>query len=240
MIGQIPLPSGGPAGPPASVADRRRRLGLAGGLVVALTVALALWFTMPRAPGDDSVEAGFARAMIVHHEQAVAMALLIRDRTSDPTIKALATDILLTQQNQIGQMLGWLNVWGLRATGTQPPMAWMAQPPSDATSNAATPGSMGTMPTMGDPAPAGMMPGMATPEEMAHLATLSDDAADTEFLRLMIRHHRGAIPMAEAALGRSQTVVVRALAGAILVAQEAEVAAMEVLLERESRSGAQP
>src|SRR5215211_4764984 len=133
--------------------DRRRQrwllVAIAVGAVVALAVAFLLSRAADRFPTDDSLEAGFARDMMVHHDQAVAMALLVRDRTTDPRVKTLATDFLLTQENQIGQMLGWLNVWGLPATSAEPPMTWMGHPVS------------------------GRMPGMATPEELAHLEHLS-------------------------------------------------------------------
>jgi uncharacterized protein (DUF305 family) len=141
------------------------------------------------------------------------MALAIRDRTSDPAIKTLATDIMLTQENQMGQMLGWLNVWGLPATGTEPAMAWMGHPTT------------------------GLMPGMATPEELANLNRLSGTAADAEFLRLMIRHHQGGLPMAEAAAARSRNAQVRALANAIVAAQESEITAMEELLAQKEKAG---
>jgi uncharacterized protein (DUF305 family) len=192
--------------------DQRRQrwllVAIAVGAVVVLAVALLVWRTAGRLPADDSLEAGFARDMMVHHDQAVAMALLIRDRTTDPAVKTLATDILLTQENQIGQMLGWLNVWGLPATSAEPPMAWMGHPVS------------------------GRMPGMATPEELAHLEHRSGNAADTEFLRLMIRHHQGGIPMAEEAIARSGNAQVRALATAIVAAQQSEITAMEDLLRQ--------
>jgi uncharacterized protein (DUF305 family) len=185
------------------------------GLVVLL-IAFLLWQTAHRAPGDDSLEAGFARDMIVHHDQAVVMALLIRDRTTDPRVKTLATDILLTQENQIGQMLGWLNVWGLSATGVEPAMAWMGHPTT------------------------GLMPGMATPEELKSLEGLSGDSADQLFLQLMIHHHQGAIPMAQEALARSGNTPVRDLAQAILAAQQAEIVTMEELLRTTSASGVSP
>ena len=76
-------------------------------------------------PGETSVEAGFARDMSVHHAQAVAMAEAIRDRTTDPDLKLLATDIALGQQGQIGRMSGWLDEWGLNQTSTATPMAWI-------------------------------------------------------------------------------------------------------------------
>jgi uncharacterized protein (DUF305 family) len=181
-------------------------------LLVSAATAVLLWIATNRPPADDSVEAGFARDMMVHHDQAVAMALLIRDRTADPRVKTLATDILLTQENQIGQILGWLNVWGLPATGADPPMTWMGHQVM------------------------GRMPGMATPEELANLERLSGRAADEEFLRLMIRHHQAGVAMAEAARERSENAQVNALATAIVTGQEAEMTAMDDLLRQKERA----
>jgi uncharacterized protein (DUF305 family) len=189
---------------------RRPWLPVAVAVAVLAVVALAMvgWIAVNRPPGEDSAEAGFARDMIVHHDQAVAMALSIRDRTANPELKVLATDILLTQENQMGQMLGWLNVWGLPATGLAPHMAWMGHP---------TPG---------------LMPGMATPEELTQLDQLTGTAADDEFLRLMILHHQGGIAMAQAALERSGNEQVRDLATSIVTAQTSEIAAMQDLMQQ--------
>lgn len=157
-------------------------------------------------PGEGSAEAGFARDMAAHHEQAVAMSLIALERSDDPLVAGLAKDIVLTQQNQIGQMFGWLDVWDLPLTGTDPPMAWMGH------------------------AVEGRMPGMASSEELAALARLSGGELDRDFLRLMIRHHEGGVPMARAILERSDNEVVRDLAGAILTSQQAEVAVMQRML----------
>jgi hypothetical protein len=51
--------------------------------------------------------------MITHHAQAVQMADTVRQKTQNDEIRALATDIVLTQQGEIGQMRGWLEEWGL-------------------------------------------------------------------------------------------------------------------------------
>lgn len=193
----------------AEGAPQRRWLPLLLGL--ALLVVAGLWvFTLEanRPPGDNSLEAGFARDMMVHHDQAVAMALLLRDRTDDPVMRAIATDMILTQENQIGQMFGWLNLWGLPATGPQPPMAWMGHPTQ------------------------GRMPGMASPEEIANLEGLTGEEADIAFLRLMIRHHQSAIPMAQAALDGSTVPAVRDLARSIISSQEIEIATMTSLLAK--------
>ena len=115
--------------------------------VLAGGIALALLFAS-QPPSNDSAEAGFARDMIVHHGQAVQMAEIIRDKTKSDSMRLLASDISLTQQAQVGIMQGWLGVWGLPITGTEPAMAWMGHPME------------------------GLMPGMATPDEIARLSKL--------------------------------------------------------------------
>lgn len=65
------------------------------------------------APAEDSADVGFARDMSIHHQQAVEMAFIVRDRTDDEDVRRLAYDIINTQANQRGMMLGWLETWGL-------------------------------------------------------------------------------------------------------------------------------
>jgi uncharacterized protein (DUF305 family) len=175
-------------------------------LAAALAGATAV-LLVSRPPGDDSAEAGFARDMMVHHAQAVQMAEIVRDKTQSDDIRLLASDIALTQQAQIGIMQGWLQAWGLPMTATEPAMAWMGHPMD------------------------GPMPGMATPEEIDRLSEVPPDVADVLFLRLMIRHHQAAIPMAEALLKRSDRPEVRALAQSVEVSQRAEIETMKAMLE---------
>jgi uncharacterized protein (DUF305 family) len=175
-------------------------------LAAALAGATAV-LLVSRPPGDDSAEAGFARDMMVHHAQAVQMAEIVRDKTQSDDIRLLASDIALTQQAQIGIMQGWLQVWGLPITGTEPAMAWMGHPMD------------------------GPMPGMATPEEINRLGELPPDRADVLFLRLMISHHQAAIPMADAILKRSDRPEVRALAQSVEVSQRAEIRLMKDMVE---------
>ena len=37
----------------------------------------------------------------------------------------MATDMILTQTNQVGQVMGWLSVWNLPLSGPVPPKTWM-------------------------------------------------------------------------------------------------------------------
>ena len=160
------------------------------------------------APTDSSPEAGFARDMMVHHAQAVEMAEIVRDKTDSEEIRTLAADIALTQQAQIGQMQGWLQVWDLPPTGTEPAMSWMGEPHE------------------------GRMPGMASPEEINDLQQASPEEAEALFLQLMVPHHEAAVPMARAVLEETDRKEVERLAGSIVASQQAEIELMRGLLQR--------
>ncbi len=172
---------------------------------IAAIVSLGLFMTS-QLPGNDSAEAGFARDMMVHHAQAVGIAEIVRDKTNSEEIRLMAADIALTQQAQIGMMQGWLAVWGVSVASTEPSMAWMGHPTE------------------------GLMPGMATAEEIDRLYDAPPEAADKLFLQLMIPHHEAAIPMAEAVLQRTDRPEVRQLAEAIANSQRAEIQTMQEML----------
>ncbi|MET1012770.1 MAG: DUF305 domain-containing protein [Actinomycetota bacterium] len=167
-------------------------------------------------PLDGSAEAGFARDMVVHHAQAVEMSEIVRSRTQDEAIRILATDIALTQQAQIGRFQGWLDAWGLPAAGGGQLMKWMGHPTS------------------------GPMPGMAQPEDVGSLSTLSPRAMDVRFLQLMIPHHQAAVLMADAIAELTDRPEVLALARGIAESQAAEIEYMRELLSQRAGSDAQP
>lgn len=179
------------------------------GVVLGLLIGGLLSTLRTSSLDDNSAEAGFARDMITHHSQAVDMATLARDRSTDDKLRTLALDMALTQQNQIGQMQAWLNVWSLPQASKDPPMTWMGMPTE------------------------GLMPGMATPADVNRLRSLNGREAEILFLNLMIAHHQGGVSMAQAALQRSQQPQVRALAGSIVAGQQNEIKLMtEYLKER--------
>lgn len=182
---------------------------VATGLLVALAM-LAGWglgSSGDDVPGDSSVDAGFARDMQVHHHQAVDMAVLMRDRTDDETLRTIALDIVLTQQQQAGQMYGWLEQWGLPQTSTEPVMEWMG---------------MGGMP----------MAGLASDADLQRLRDADGVAAERLFLELMIDHHHGGVHMAEHAAEEASQPEVRKLAESMASAQTAEINALEELLDQ--------
>jgi uncharacterized protein (DUF305 family) len=152
----------------------------------------------------DSVSLGFVRDMSTHHAQAVQMSEIAHRRSTDPKLNYLAFDILSTQQGQIGIMAGWLELWRQTHSGSDPQMAWMGH--------------------------TGPMPGMATQDEIAELNTLPVREMEERFLRLMIRHHRGAVPMADVAATKATSAEVAVFAGKMSAGQQSEVDLMQAML----------
>lgn len=75
------------------------------------------------------------------------------------------------------------------------------------------------------------MPGMMTPEEMDSLKALTGADFDRTWLGMMIRHHQGAIDMAEVELEKGRSDVAKALAQQIIDSQRAEMTQMQELLQ---------
>jgi uncharacterized protein (DUF305 family) len=185
---------------------------IAAGLVViggALAVGLGIGRT--DTPAAGSVDAGFSLDMSHHHLQAVEMANLATGRSTDPEVLSLAFDISQTQLNQVGRMQGWLTLWGLPVTGAND-MSWMGSSMHDHTSSN------------------GLMPGMATEDELAQLRAASGADFDVMFLRLMIRHHQGGLEMAQYGEAHASEAVVRGLARSIEQTQTAETTTMAAML----------
>ncbi|WP_433264551.1 DUF305 domain-containing protein [Actinosynnema sp. CS-041913] len=189
--------------------------------VLLLGAAVGLLIKLPgsdssSAPGRDSVDVGFAQDMAVHHLQGITMANTARDKTADPAIRQLAFDIESTQLEQVGRMKGWLSLWGLpeqSADGTH--MKWMTSSSHHSSSNEGR---------------TGLMPGMATSEELAKLRSLTGTEFDVYFLQLMLRHHQGGAPMAEYAARQAGIPVVRTLADNMLKSQASEGEYMKQLI----------
>ncbi len=229
----------GGSGPVAAAAPHRPR----GRVVVAAVVAAVLlgvvafaagWLAAPRTatPSDTSVEAGFARDMQQHHDQAVQMAMIVREQTDDPEIRQLAYDIATSQAQQSGQMYAWLNAWNLPQASSEPAMTWMLQPTLSGAGSGehdhggASAGSIDG----GDMKPGDPMPGMASAQDIERLSQLTGVEAERLFLQLMIAHHQGGVQMAEAAIARTTNPLVVALAKSITFAQTGEIDYMRGLL----------
>ncbi|MEU6281474.1 DUF305 domain-containing protein [Streptomyces sp. NPDC047028] len=170
-------------------------------------------------PAVGSADAGFARDMAVHHQQAVEMSYIVRDRTKDVEVRRLAYDIAQTQANQRGMLLGWLDLWGLPKVSADPPMTWMG---------------MGDMASGKDGA---LMPGMATNTQMRKLQTLSGKQAEILYLQLMTAHHKGGIHMAQGCVDKCTVGVEKRLAQGMVAGQRSELDVMAGMLKKR---GAQP
>lgn len=112
--------------------------------------------------------------MIAHHEQALAMTAMVRERTAREDILRLARRIEAAQSDEIA----WMERW-LRARG---------EPTEDPAPSRHR---------VGIHAEHAEMPGMLTDEELQRLEAASGVAFDRRFLEAMIFHHQGAIAMVE-------------------------------------------
>ncbi|WP_328343420.1 DUF305 domain-containing protein [Micromonospora sp. NBC_00421] len=209
-----------PVEPPVTSSGDRRPAGRYGALALtaAVVVGLLLGYagglltpTLTR-PGDGSAEAGFARDMSTHHAQAVEMGLIAFDRGTDPEVRQIGGDIATGQQGEIGTMQTWLRSWGLDPTGSQPRMAWM---PDGATK-----------------VENGLMPGMATPEEMAKLRVAQGRELDVLFLQMMIKHHLGGIHMIQGILDAGGDDDVRTVAQTMKNTQQTDLTNLQNALKR--------
>jgi len=220
--------------------DPPRWLLIAVGVLAAAALAFGIGrFTAfgssaaPETPGTTSADAGFARDMQVHHAQAIDMAMTIYRATDDDQLRALAYDIATGQSAQAGQMYEWLTQWGLPQAGERL-MSWMSDGTGEHAGHGAPADPSATAKT---DAELRAEMGMASAAELAELKAARGGAADCLFLSLMIRHHEGAIPMADAVLELGTQPRVKAVASAMKQTQSAEIDAMHAMQTRLSCGG---
>jgi uncharacterized protein (DUF305 family) len=160
----------------------------------------------------NQADVTFAQNMIPHHQQAVEMSELAESRASDPQVKNLAGKIKAAQAPEIEQMTTWLNDWG---------------EPVPSTSTAGHGMHGGTHRA----SPSAEMPGMMTDQDMAALEQASGNEFEKMFLEMMIRHHQGAVQMADTEIDEGQNPGAKGLAEKIKADQNAEIAQMQNLLK---------
>jgi uncharacterized protein (DUF305 family) len=208
-------------------------------IAIALVLIGALGFAVGRftmfgtqsaasTPGTSSPEAGFSRDMQAHHAQAIELAMEIYRKTDDPELRALSYDIATSQAAQRGEMFDWLVQWGLPQAGG-PMMQWMDN------ASGHQHGGSSSEPMTDEQAREAM--GMASAAEIAALQAATGTDADCRFLTLMIRHHQGAIPMAEALLELGSDPRALEVAEAMKTGQTAEIDAMTSMQKRLGCSG---
>lgn len=187
---------------------------VAAALVVGMLLGGLAGVLVPKLtrPGDTSAEAGFTRDMISHHSQAVTMAMIAYRSASDPDVRQVAMEIATAQQGEAGMMYAWLKQWGLNYTGSTRPMSWM---PDGAASIRN-----------------GLMPGMATPEQLTQLRQATGAQVDPLFLQLMINHHLGGVHMLTAVLERAEDTTVREAATTMKNTQQNDLVNLQNLQKR--------
>jgi len=159
-------------------------------------------------PEHGSNDVLFAQMMIPHHQQAVTMSRTLLGKDGIPQdVRELAERIVAAQGPEIDHMNQMLQAWGQPAVTDSSGMGMNDGMMSDGAGN-----------------------GMMSDEQMGQL----DDAAGADaariYLEQMIRHHRGAIVMAQNEVDNGQNPEAIALAKAIITAQNAEIEEMEGLL----------
>jgi len=181
--------------------------GLSWPKVVVLVLAFAFlagavghWIGHAGPPGEESVDAGFYRDMIHHHDQAISMAMYEQANGSDPVVVGFANEILRRQEYEIGVMSSKLDQWGYTTSPGETAMEWMG---------------MGT--------PVAQMPGLATDDQMQRLKAAKGAEADALFLELMSNHHRGGVHMADYAYRHAESSSVRELAQRMAWVQGTEI-----------------
>lgn len=219
----------GADGPDAAPSASRRRIWWPAALAAALALALgvpalvaggtaASGTSSLSVPADDSPEAGFARDMATHHQQAVDLSFIVRDRTADEPTRTLAFDIINTQANQRGMMMGWLDQWGLTQHSPAKPMAWMAMGGhGHGADYQAHDGSL--------------MPGMATTTQLAKLRSLSGREAEVFYLQLMLEHHKGGVEMAQGYVDMAHNESEKRLAQSMVIGQTSEIGLITDMLK---------
>ena len=174
-------------------------------LILGVSYALGM-----RPTGSNTATAfdqQFIDMMVPHHQGAVAMAEIARQRGEHPEIKQMAEAILSSQSEEIAQMKGWRQSWF--GSDQTPSMDQMPMVPGMGGGHAGHGGS-GTM-------------NMAADVEALRAAP---EPFDRAFIDAMIPHHQSAIEAAQAAQTRAQRAEIKQLAHAIIDAQQREIEQM--------------
>ena len=192
------------------------------------TLALSQQIVQPGAPGQATktlsaeeatklakakytdADVAFMQGMIVHHQQAVEMSVLVKDRTNTADIVTIAGKIEASQADEIAFMKEWLTSRGEA----------VMLPGGEHAGHAGHAGHQ-------------MMAGMATADQMTALAASNGAEFDRQFLTLMIAHHEGAIDMVDDLLeqpGSAADPVIFRFVGDIENDQKSEIDRMDALL----------
>ncbi|MCW1958496.1 MAG: DUF305 domain-containing protein [Mycobacterium sp.] len=143
----------------------------------------------------DQDDVMFAQLMIPHHQQAVELAALVPDRSTNQSLIKLAAAISAQQQPEIETMRAALKQWGVN--------------PDEMAHGSGHAGMT--------------MQGMVDDATMIKLEALKGAEFDELWLKSMINHHKGAVAMADIEIKDGTNPDMVGLAKNIVSAQEAEI-----------------
>jgi len=186
-----------------------------GPAVTLLCLARAACSTVAAQTGErggrdySAADVRFMSGMIYHHAQAVLIAGWAVSHGGSQPVVTLCERIVVGQSDEIALMQRWLRDRHEEVPDVSPGQA--------------------AMPEM-DHAP--MMPGMLTPDQLAHLDRARGSEFDRLFLTLMIRHHQGAITMVNElfAQGAGEQEKSFRFASDVYADQSTEIARMQKML----------
>lgn len=150
----------------------------------------------------DTDDVMFAQMMIPHHQQAVELAGLVPDRSTNPAVVKLAAAVSAQQQPEIDTMRASLKQWGVN--------------PDEMAHGSGHAGMA--------------MQGMVDDATMIKLEALKGSEFDALWLKSMISHHQGAIAMADVEIKDGSNPEMITLAKNIVSAQQAEIDQMNSML----------
>lgn len=178
--------------------------------VLLLLMALITAVTVPTACGDsgdsyagNTADASFVADMIPHHEGAVMMAMMAKQRAERPGLDAMADEIITAQQQEIVQM-----------RDLQDDLPEVESDRDDSM-------MMGEE-HMGHTG----MDAEAMGMDMDLMELKVAGSFDLAFIEMMIPHHEGAVEMAEQLLEKGENAELQQLARAVVSSQNAEVETM--------------
>ena len=174
-------------------------------ILALLAVTAAVGIAACGSDGDSSgasatgngTDRAFVAGMIPHHESAVDMAELAKERAKTPFVKSLADDIIQTQSEEI---------------------SFMREQDAELAQSGVEVGELGG-------GHGGGHETMSADADLAKLEAATD--FDTEFMKMMVVHHEGAISMARVEQSDGADPELKDLAGRIIEAQQREIEQMQ-------------
>jgi uncharacterized protein (DUF305 family) len=142
----------------------------------------------------------FAKTMIAAHTQSIAMVELALKRTTNAKVKELAPEMTKAEAPELARMKGWYTSVGNTVPGAaeMPGMEGMASHPV----------------------------GVLSAKEMTDLGKATASGFDQMWLKLMVKHHQGALAASRKEVAKGLSADVKQLAQEIIDRQSTEIAAM--------------